>query len=455
MPSETSTVHGDQSVEELRRELAEAREQQVATAEILRVVSRSPMDLQRVFADIARAAARLCDYVAIFQVDGNVLRLVAHEAPIPGGTAGPLTMPLTRGTVAGRAVLDRRRVQVADLQTEIEEYPEGSAIARRLGHHTTLAVPLIHAGVAIGVINNNRVEARQFSDKQIALLEAFADQAVIAIENARLFEAEQARTRELSLSLERQIATSEILRVISSTPTNVQPVFDAIVRRASSLCGGEHAIVTRYDGMLLHLAAQHNPRPGAAEETAKLYPQAPRPTGSISGRAVLDCTVVHFPDIEAETMEPGMRDAYRRMELRAVLCVPMIHEGQPIGVIAVSRGAAGPFTDSQIDLLKTFASQAVIAIENARLFEEIAQKSRELEVASQHKSQFVANMSHELRTPLAAILGYAELMQEGFYEPQGPKSTDALARIRSNGKHLLGLINTVLDVAKIESGNSL
>src|SRR5262249_40445148 len=155
------------------------------------------------------------------------------------------------------------------------------------------------------------------------------------------------------------------------------------------------------------------------------------PDGTISGRALLGRAVVHLPDIETEKLEPGMREAYRRMGLRAVLCVPMLHEGRPIGVVAVSRGTTGPFSDNQIGLLKTFADQAVIAIENTRLFEEIVQKGRELEIASQHKSQFVANMSHELRTPLAAILGYAELMQEGFYEQLGQKSLDALTRIRS------------------------
>jgi signal transduction histidine kinase len=161
---------------------------------------------------------------------------------------------------------------------------------------------------------------------------------------------------------------------------------------------------------------------------------------------------VHLPDIETEKLEPSVRETYQRMGLRAALCVPMLYEGRPIGVVSVSRGTAGPFSKSQIDLVRTFADQAVIAIENTRLFDEIARKGRELEIASQHKSQFVANMSHELRTPLAAILGYAELMQEGFYEPIGQKSMDALTRIRSNGKHLLGLINTVLDIAKIESG---
>ena len=173
--------------------------------------------------------------------------------------------------------------------------------------------------------------------------------------------------------------------------------------------------------------------------------------GSVAGRAIEDNGVAEIQDIPSdEGYQQG--DIAKVGDYRSAIAVPMRKDGRPIGAIALTRREPEPFPQSQIDLLKTFADQAVIAIENARLFEEIAQKSRELEIASAHKSQFVANMSHELRTPLAAILGYAELMQEGFYEPLGQKSLDALTRIRSNGKHLLGLINTVLDIAKIESG---
>jgi two-component system, NtrC family, sensor kinase len=193
MPSETSTTCADQSVEEVRRELAEAREQQAATAEILRVISSSPTDLQHMFAVVASSAARLCDAfdATIFQVDGHLLRRVAHH----GSILQDDILPLTRGVVTGRAVLDRRTIQVTDVQAETGEYPEGSDRARRIGHRTILAVPLIHAGEALGVIAIRRTEVRPFSDRQIDLLKTFADQAVIAIENSRLFEAERERTR--------------------------------------------------------------------------------------------------------------------------------------------------------------------------------------------------------------------------------------------------------------------
>src|SRR5262245_13311823 len=179
MPSEVSTVSGDQSVEELMRELAESREQQAATAEILRVISSSPTDLQRVFAEIAASAARLCDAndAAINLLDGDVLRLVGHEGPIPVGPVGQSTLPLIRGVLIARAVLVRRTIHVADLQAETDEYPEGSDFARRLGFRTILAVPLIHAGEAIGVITIRRTEVRPFTDRQIDLLKTFADQA--------------------------------------------------------------------------------------------------------------------------------------------------------------------------------------------------------------------------------------------------------------------------------------
>ena len=189
MPSAASTASGDQSLEELRRELAEAREQQAATAEILHAISSSPRDLQRVFSEIAVSAARLCDAydAAIHKVDGDFLPVVAHHGPIPI----PSTLPLRAGFVAGRAVLDQRTIHVADAQVAIDVYPEGSDVARVLGFRTILAVPLIRTGKAIGVISIRRRDVRAFTDRQIDLLKTFADQAVIAIENTRLFEAER------------------------------------------------------------------------------------------------------------------------------------------------------------------------------------------------------------------------------------------------------------------------
>jgi signal transduction histidine kinase len=207
----------------------------------------------------------------------------------------------------------------------------------------------------------------------------------------------------------------------------------------------------------LRLVAHHGqiPTPGPVGQAT-----IPLIRGLTAGRAVIDRRTIQVADILAEADEyPGSRKVALQTGQRTALAVPLIHAGEAIGVISIRRTEVRPFTERQIELVNAFADQAVIAIENTRLFEEVQARTRELartvedlEIASQHKNQFVANMSHELRTPLAAILGYAELIQEGFYEPQGPKSLDALTRICSNGKHLLGLINTVLDIAKIESG---
>src|SRR5262245_9316932 len=257
MPSEVPTAGSDQHhlgrvVDELKRELecknrelAEAREQQAATAGILAAISSSPADLPRVFAEIATTAARLCDAydASIFKVGAGILHLVGHHGPIH---AGP-TMPLLRGALIGRAVLERRGFQVADLPAEGTEYPEGSAAAQRLGFRATLAVPLIRTGEAIGVIAIRRTEARPFSDKQIALLETFANEAVIAIENTQLFEEVQARTRELQESLEYQTAASDVLQVISSSPGELQPVYETMLARALRHCDAKFGGLFRYE----------------------------------------------------------------------------------------------------------------------------------------------------------------------------------------------------------------
>ena len=369
------------AVRDLEKRLAESLEREKATSDVLRIISRSPADLQTVLQTIAETAARVCGASdgVVFLTVGMRLRIMAHHGAI-GVNIGQ-ERDLDRASVAGRAAVDRTPVHVADLQTETSEFPIGSEDARRWGHRTSLAVPLLRDGVALGALLIRRLEVQPFTDKQIELLRTFADQAVIAVENVRLFKELEARNSDLTESLEQQTATGEILRVISRSPTDVQPIFDAIARNGSRLCGGEYAIVTRFDGELLHLAAQHNPRPGTADETAGFFPQVPRRETSIPARAFLDAAVVHVSDIETEELDASAREAYRRIMLRACLSVPMIHEGRPIGVISVSRGTSGPFSPRQIALLQTFAEQAVIAVENVRLFNELQEKNQALTTA--------------------------------------------------------------------------
>jgi hypothetical protein len=287
-------------VEELRRELAEAREQQAATAEILASISSSVTDADQVFAKIAASAARLCDAydATIRQVDGGQLRLVAHYGPI---LTGP-TVPLMHGAVAGRAVLDRRTIHLADEQSEMDEYPEGSEFARRLSYRTILCVPLLRAAEAIGVITIRRAEVRPFTDRQIDLLKTFADQAVIAIENTRLFEAEQASKRELQESLEYQTATSGILDIISRSKAEIQPVFDAIVQSAARLFYPCTATITTLKDGFLHWNGSASLQPldvHRVHRAQQVYPVPFDPERVPSARAILERRTVVIPDATA------------------------------------------------------------------------------------------------------------------------------------------------------------
>jgi PAS domain S-box-containing protein len=356
------------------RDLTETLEQQTATGEILRVISSSPTNVRPVFDAIAESAARLCDAsdVIIFRREADELHLVAHYGAMP---AVP-SMPLVRGTVGGRSVIDGRPVHLVDLQTEDDEFPVGAAAARRLNFRTVLSVPLVREGAAVGCIQLRRLHAQLFSPRQASLLETFADQAVIAIENVRLFTELDARNRDLTETLEQQTATGEILRVISSSPTDVQPVFDTIVESAERLCGGIFSALFRYDGETVDQVAQHNFNAEALAEVRRIYPTRPsRALGS--GRTVLDNAVVHIPDVQLDP-EYQHQTLTRAVGFRSGLYVPMQRDGQPIGVIMVARAEPGPFSDSEIALLRTFADQAVIAIENVRLFKELDVRNRDL-----------------------------------------------------------------------------
>jgi signal transduction histidine kinase/CHASE3 domain sensor protein len=618
-----------EEVQARTRELTEALRQQTATADVLKVVSRSAFDLEAVLQTLVESAARLCDAdkaTITRQIGGRFYRAEAYGFS-PEFMEHVRTIPVEpeRGSVSGRALLEGKVVHVADVEAD-PEYTFADA-GKLGGYRTALGVPMLRQDVPIGVMSLTRSQVRPFTDRQIELVSTFADQAVIAIENVRLFDEVQARTRDLSEALEQQTATSAILRVISTSPSDVQPVFETIVRNAVALCGSLFANVFRFDGELLHFVASHNVGPDYAELLRSKYPMRPD-SSQVAGRAIVTKSVVRledaladpdydhrfptamgwrrmlgvpmlrqgepqgvivvgwaeagpvpktqedllkqfadqaviaienvrlFDEVQARTRElqrsveelealgevgraiastldlqvvldsilahacqladsgggaiyvydpvrrqfdleaghnmsqdliaavrehpirPGdaligqcaeRREAVQIDDLtkapphpifelhlnagvRALLAIPLLHQDEVVGALVVRRKRVGAFADDTVRLLQSFAAQSAIAIQNARLFEELEQKGRELEAASRHKSEFLANMSHELRTPLNAVLGYAELIQDGIYGEVPTKMQEILERIQQNGRHLLGLINDVLDLSKIEAG---
>jgi signal transduction histidine kinase/putative methionine-R-sulfoxide reductase with GAF domain len=610
-------------IQERNAELREALEHQTATAEVLGIISRSPTDVQPVLDAIVESAARVCG------IDDVVLRLNENNTLVPRAHFGPISIVRVEISIDEpqyRWMREHGALHIPDVRAQ-NEFP---TVGHAGNYCTYLAVPLRQQGELIGGLFARRTEVRPFTPAQIKLLETFADQAVIAIENVRLFQELQARNRDLTEALEQQTATGEILSVISSSPTDVQPVFDTIVKNAARLCEGSGCSVIRFDGEMVHLVAQHNISAEARDGMARRYPRHPTRESAME-RAVLDSTVIHIPDVR--------QDADFRIhvevagEVKALLAAPLLRDGRPIGAIGVNRSYPGSFTDKQIALLKTFADQAVIAIENvrlfqeleartgelarsvgelkalgevgqavsstldlqtvlsaivghavqlsgtsggviyefdeaaqefhlrasfrmegeivqalqvtpvrpgqgatgqmatvrapvqvpdileereytgtrvrpmlarfgyrsvlavpllreerivgaltvwrkeagnfstevvnllqtfatqsalaiqnARLFREIEDKSRQIEAANRHKSEFLANMSHELRTPLNAIIGFSEVLQERLFGELNEKQAEYTDDILTSGRHLLSLINEILDLSKVEAG---
>jgi len=605
--------------------LADALEQRTATADILRVIATSPTDFQAILDSVVKDAARLCDAAdaLIVRADGDTLKRIALFGPTPKGELGS-GPPLTRGSVAGRAVLDRRTVHIHDLNAEpADEFPISKALTQPIaGWRTAVATPLLRESAAIGAIAIIRHVVRPFTDRQIALLETFADQAVIAIENARLFQELERRTTDLSEALKQQTALADVLRVIAASPTAIQPVLDALVASVAELTGATIVVLWRVEGDQRVAAAQHGPegwelgsrvhpldvdtattraillgttvysedtltderfpvgrqqatwsgnrtmlavplmREGRAiatlnlgylevrpldertirlvetfadqaviaienarlfeelqarvgelqalgevgeaisssldlqEVLTRILTQATRLAGADGGtifeldepsgefvhrasygmpdeiiailenqgrpnlrgdsplaRAARSGTVYQVPDWQSEPVASSPRNAaLLRAGFRANLAIPLVRDQRCVGMLVIRRKTPGAFPQTIVDLLLTFASQSVLAIENARLFQEVQEKGQALEVASRHKSQFLANMSHELRTPLNAIIGYSEMLQEEAEDLDQKSLIPDLQKVNAAGKHLLGLINDILDLSKIEAG---
>jgi GAF domain-containing protein len=429
----------------LLSELRQLLQQQTATADVLKVISRSTFDLQGVLDTLVESAALLCeaDMAAILRQRGSAYQhLAEHGFPselIRFMDAHPVR--IGRSTITGRAVLEGKAVHVLDVLADPGfEMVEAAKIG---GMRTMLGVPLLREGTPIGVVVLSRRSVRPFSEGQIELVTTFADQAVIALENTRLL-------GELRESLQQQTATADVLKIISRSTFDLKSVLNTLVESAVRLCDADFGNIARpADDGFFRVEANYGMSPGLMQLMQRTPIRAGR--GSAIGRALQEKATIHILDAQTDP-------DYRLVEARelggfhTMLGVPLLREGTPVGVFALARRVVQPFTDKQIELVTTFADQAVIAIENVRLFDEIQDKSRQLAEASQHKSQFLANMSHELRTPLNAILGYTELIRDSVYGEPPDKMRDVLKRIESNGKHLLGLINDVLDLSKIEAG---
>jgi GAF domain-containing protein len=432
----------------LLNELRESLQQQTATADVLKVISRSTFDLQTILDTLVASATRLCaaERANIWRPSGEAYKIAAafalsaeHEEVLKRLSIRP-----GRDTITGRTLLEGKTVHIPDVLAD----PEYNSPVLAVGaNRTVLGVPLLREGVPVGVLVVTRSMVRPFTPREIELAETFADQAVIAIENVRLLNELRQRTDDLSEALEQQTATADVLKVISRSKFNLQPVLDTIVQTASKLCDAEYAIIFKLLDNKLHLGATNNPE-AAFIKHASEHP-VPLGRGSCAGRAVLERETVHVPDCLADP-EYTRFDYQGVGKYRSMLGVPLVRDGVPIGVIVLLRTVVEPFTDNQIDLVTTFADQAVIAIENVRLFEEIQDKSRQLAEASQHKSQFLANMSHELRTPLNAIIGVSEMLREDAEALK--QDTEPLDRVLGAGRHLLALINDILDLSKIEAG---
>ena len=441
-----------QELQSRNRELTEALEQQTATSDVLNVIAHSPIALERVYEAIVANTTRLCEanIASLFLYDGEVLSTAASH-----GTTQEFAEHLehsrprpSRETTTRLAALERRTVHVSDLLSDAAFSPQPRQLYEKENVRTVLSVPMLREDKLIGVITTWRREVRPFSDKQIALVKTFADQAVIAIENVRLFQEIQERTRELQLSLEEVGALSEVSRAVSSS-LNLHEVLSRVAGHAVNLSKSDGCGIFEFNPVrhAFDVVASHN----LSREFLESVQTTTIDLGNTTiGQAADRAQPIQVPDMTNAYGHP-FRDFALKAGFLSVLTVPMRGDGVTRGIVLLRR-SPGSFDYRVVNLLTALASQSKVAIENARLFSEIEDKGRQIEAANRHKSEFLANMSHELRTPLNAIIGFSEVLLDPALRVTEEERTQFLTDVLSSGKHLLGLINEVLDLAKIEAG---
>ena len=434
----------------LETKLAEALEQQAAASEVLQVISRSRGELEPVFQSMLANATRICDakFGILYEFAAGRFRARSWKnVPDPYAEYVRHWRVWGPGNGLGQTAQTKQIVHIDDVvggPAYANGDPGRVATVDLGGVRTALVVPLLKERELVGAFVIYRQEVRPFTDRQIELVANFAAQAVIAIENTRLL-------NELRESLQQQTATADVLKVISRSTFDLQTVLDTLVESAHRVCEADTAFIFYREGDAYRWGAGHGLSPGYREFLQRELPRLTRGRGTLPGRVALQKATVQIEDVLADP-EFTRFDAQKVGQHRTVLGVPLMRKGTLIGMLGLTRNSVQLFNERQIELVEIFADQAVLAIENVRLFDEIQEKNRQLAEASQHKSQFISSVSHELRTPLNAIIGLTEMMVTNAARFGTEKAQEPLKRVNRAGTHLLGLINQVLDLSKIEAG---